>query len=121
MLQCTQHTVVVDRGGDIVGRPFFELPHPLRSIVRSTRAGTPPTIVAAGTSRVTTAPAATMASSPTVTPERIVAFDPTHTFRPSTMGAGRVVLRRSGSIPWSSVAKTTLCPIWQPSPSHTPP
>ena len=22
MLQCTQHTVVVDRGGDIVGRPF---------------------------------------------------------------------------------------------------
>ena len=22
MLQCTQHTVVVDRGGDIVSRPF---------------------------------------------------------------------------------------------------
>jgi len=52
------------------------------------RAGIPPTTVFAATSFVTTAPAATTALSPTVTPERIVAFDPTQTFFPKTIGAG---------------------------------
>ena len=58
------------------------------SIDLMTFAGTPPTMVFAGTSFVTTAPAATMALSPMVTPERIVAFEPTHTLRPSRMGFG---------------------------------
>ena len=58
------------------------------SMRRMGRAGTPPTIVSAGTSFVTTAPAATTALSPIVTPERIVALEPTQTLRPSTMGAG---------------------------------
>ena len=57
-------------------------------IVRITRAGTPPTIARSGTSLVTTAPAATTALSPMVTPERIVAFDPTQTFFFRTIGAG---------------------------------
>ena len=52
------------------------------------RAGTPPTMVSAGTSLVTTAPAATTALSPMVTPCRMVALEPTHTFLPRTMGAG---------------------------------
>lgn len=43
-------------------------------------AGTPPTIVFAATSFVTTAPAATTALSPMVTPCSIVAFEPTQTF-----------------------------------------
>ena len=51
-------------------------------------AGTPPTTVLAGTSRLTTAPAATTAPSPTVTPCRIVAFAPIQTFFPIRMGAG---------------------------------
>nr|DAF45430.1 MAG TPA: hypothetical protein [Siphoviridae sp. ctBLh2] len=67
-------------------------------IRRMIRAGTPPTIVSAGTSFVTTAPAATMALSPIVTPLRIVAWAPTQTFRPRTIGAGQVVFRRAGSI-----------------------
>ncbi len=60
------------------------------------RAGTPPTIAFAGTSFVTTAPAATTALSPIVTPCRMVAFEPTHTFLPNTMGAGQVTFRLSG-------------------------
>ena len=45
-------------------------------------AGTPPTMVFGSTSLVTTAPAAMMAPSPTVTPERIVALDPIQTSFP---------------------------------------
>ena len=51
-------------------------------------AGMPPTIVLSGTSLETTAPAATTALSPMVTPCRIVAFEPIQTFRPSVIGAG---------------------------------
>src|SRR5690348_2671653 len=40
------------------------------------RAGTPATTAQAGTSRVTTDPAPTMAPSPIVIPDTIVAFDP---------------------------------------------
>jgi len=72
------------------------------------RAGTPPTTVLAATSFVTTAPAATTALSPMVTPCSMVAFEPTHTFLPNTIGAGRVDFRSSGARPWLSVAKTTL-------------
>ena len=75
-----------------------------------TRAGTPPTIVLAGTSLVTTAPAATTALSPIVTPCRMVAFEPTHTFLPNTIGAGRVTPLLSAGSSWLSVANTTLCP-----------
>ena len=39
-------------------------------------AGTPPTTVFGGTSFVTTAPAATIAPSPTETPGRMVAWEP---------------------------------------------
>lgn len=46
-------------------RTLLKPDHPMRRIGR---AGTPPTTVAAGTSRVTTAPAATTAPSPIVTP-----------------------------------------------------
>ena len=63
------------------------------------RAGTPPTIVFSGTSLVTTAPAATTALSPMVTPCRMVELDPTHTFFPSVIGAGYVVWRSSGAHP----------------------
>ena len=56
-------------------------------IVLSTRAGTPPTTVIGGTSFVTTAPAATTAQSPSVTPGRMVAFEPIQTFSPMRMGA----------------------------------
>ena len=45
-------------------------------IDRSTRAGLPATMASAGTSRVTTLPAPTMARSPMVTLERMVAPDP---------------------------------------------
>lgn len=51
-------------------------------------AGTPPTIVFAATSCVTTAPAATMAPSPMVTPGSTVALAPIHAFFPILMGAG---------------------------------
>lgn len=45
-------------------------------MVLITFAGTPPTTVLAGTSLLTTAPAATMAFSPTVTPGKMVAPAP---------------------------------------------
>ena len=57
-------------------------------ISRSTAAGTPPTTTPAGTSRVTTAPAAMTDPSPTVTPLVMTALAPTHTSSPSRMGAG---------------------------------
>lgn len=43
-------------------------------------AGIPPTIVLSGTSLETTAPAATTAFSPIVTPGKIVALAPIHAF-----------------------------------------
>src|SRR5699024_12713726 len=46
---------------------------------RRIRAGTPPTTVTGGTSRCTTAPAATMAPLPLVTPGKTVALAPIHT------------------------------------------
>jgi hypothetical protein len=45
-------------------------------IILITLAGTPPTMVLSGTSFPTTAPAATMAFSPMVTPANIVALAP---------------------------------------------
>ena len=51
------------------------------SILRMIRAGIPPTIVSGGTSLLTTAPAATIEFSPTVTPGNIVAPAPIHAFR----------------------------------------
>ena len=49
-------------------------------LVLITLAGTPPTMVLAGTSLFTTAPAATIAFSPTVTPGKMVALEPIHAF-----------------------------------------
>mgnify|MGYP006880569590 CR=1 FL=1 len=66
------------------------------SMFRMNLAGTPPTTVLAGTSFVTTAPAAMMALSPMVTPYRMVLLEPTHTRFPSTMGAGVMAARFSG-------------------------
>ena len=57
------------------------------SIFLISLAGTPPTIVFGSTSFVTTAPAATTAPSPIVTPASTVALDPIHTFLPIWIGA----------------------------------
>lgn len=62
-------------------------------------AGTPPTIVFRGTLFDTTAPAATIAFSPIVTPARIVELEPIQTFFSSTIGAGYIAFRSSGAIP----------------------
>src|SRR3954452_20843162 len=59
-----------------------------KPVSRTSRAGTPATIVLGATSRVPTAPAATIAPSPIVTPGTTVAEAPSHTLRPITMGAG---------------------------------
>ena len=53
----------------------------------TTFAGTPAATVSAGMSRVTTAPAPITELSPIVTPCRMVALEPTHTFFPRTIGA----------------------------------
>ena len=53
-----------------------------RRVLLITFAGTPATMALAGTSFVTTAPAATMALSPMVTPCSTVTFAPSHTFLP---------------------------------------
>ena len=66
------------------------------SMFRMNLAGTPPTTVLAGTSFVTTAPAAMMELSPMVTPCRMVLLEPTHTRFPYTTGAGGVGARFSG-------------------------
>lgn len=84
-------------------------------------AGTPPATVLHGTSLVTTAPAATTAPSPMVTPGQTVALDPIHTRLPMTMGAGCISFLRSGSSSWFKVAGTTLWPIRLPSPMVMPP
>ena len=57
----------------------------------------PTTTVFAGTSLVTTDAAATTAPSPTVTPGRIVAFEPIQASSPMTTGAGTTSARRAGS------------------------
>jgi len=57
---------------------------------RITLAGTPATIVSGGTSRVTTAPAPTIAPSPMWTPGTTVTDAPNHTRRPITIGAVEV-------------------------------
>lgn len=58
------------------------------SILLINRAGMPPTTVLAATSLFTTAPAPMTALSPIVTPCRMVALEPTHTFLPKMIGAG---------------------------------
>src|SRR5262249_59172928 len=55
----------------------FDLPCTPDSMVRKTLAGLPATIVLGGTFLVTTLPAPTMAFSPIVTFDRMVAPDPT--------------------------------------------
>lgn len=60
-------------------------------------AGIPPTTVLAGTSLETTAPAATMAFSPMVTPGKIVAAAPIQAFRLTTIGLQISALRLAGS------------------------
>ena len=86
------------------------------SSVRTGRAGTPATTVLAGTSSVTTDPAATTAWSPMVTPGRIVADRPTQTLTPRRTGAIRV--GRDGSKGWWSESKmATRSPSRQSSPS----
>ena len=67
------------------------------SIFLISLAGTPPTIVFGSTSFVTTAPAATTAPSPIVTPARTVALAPLHTFLPIWMGAYVMLWRLAGS------------------------
>lgn len=54
-------------------------------------AGTPPTTVRGATSRVTTAPAATTAPSPMVTPGSTVTFDPSHASAPMRTGRGNQI------------------------------
>ena len=66
------------------------------AMLRMKRAGVPATTLSAATSRVTTAPAATMALSPMVMPGSTMAPEPIQTFRPMTMGAGRQLDRSSG-------------------------
>ncbi len=61
-------------------------------------AGTPPTIVFGLTSEVTTAPAATTAFSPMVTPGKIVAAAPIHALRLMIIGLHISALRLTGSI-----------------------
>lgn len=58
------------------------------AMLRMKRAGVPATTLSAATSRVTTAPAATMALSPMVIPGSTMAPEPIQTFRPMTMGQG---------------------------------
>ena len=68
---------------------------------RSTRAGLPPTTAPAGTSLVTTAPAAITALSPTLTPSRITTWDPIQTSLPMVMPRDEIGCRktsRSGSV-----------------------
>ena len=72
------------KGWGAGGSPRIFLFH---SIIRMTVAGTPPTMDEGGTSRLTTAPAAMTASSPTVTPGSRIAPAPIQTLRPMVTGA----------------------------------
>ena len=60
---------------------------PQRQIQPVRRAGTPETTACGGTSRVTTAPAATKAYAPIVTPQTIVALAPIVAPRPTGVGS----------------------------------
>lgn len=92
------------------------LAHPGQSssVMRRTNlAGTPATSVAGSTSWVTTAPAATTASSPTVTPWRIVAPAPLQTLRPMRIRGSRAIFgglgpRNRPRTPRGTVAAVTL-------------
>ena len=72
------------KGWGAGGSPRIFLFH---SIIRMTVAGTPPTMDEGGTSRLTTAPAAMTALSPTVTPGSRIAPAPIQTLRPMVTGA----------------------------------
>ena len=92
--------------------PYGGPPHRLRGglyavvspgvIWRIMRAGTPATTVIGGTCAVTTAPAATTAPRPTVTPGRMVAFAPTQASSSMVTTAENwaAVQRRAGSSGW---------------------
>src|SRR5439155_19702867 len=77
----------------------------------------PVTTAPAGTSRVTTAQAPTMAPSPILTPFRIVALAPIQT--PSPMRTGRLSRSRPGSGCWSVSMIRTSQPIMQSRPMET--
>lgn len=61
------------------------------------RAGTPPTVAEGGTLLVTTAPAATVAPSPTSTPARITLEAPSHTSISIWTGAEVNTISRRGT------------------------
>ena len=84
---------------------------------RTVFAGTLATSVDAGTSRVTTAPAATTARAPIVTPGRIVAAAPIQTSESMVIGVAVMEVRRSlGSTGWPAVSRLTLWAIMTRSP-----
>ena len=83
------------------------------------RAGTPPTIASGGTSRVTTAPAATTQPRPSVTPGRIVARVPIQTL--SSMTTGRVSTGNGSSTRWDAVSNATSGEMLTASPMTRPP
>ena len=96
-------------------------PRPRRSRARPARARRRRASRGA-TSRVTTAPAATTASAPTVTPWRTVAPAPSHTPRSMTIGAATICRRRrSGASGWPEVSRLTRGPIMTSSPISMPP
>jgi hypothetical protein len=68
---------------------------------RMTRAGTPATSVFAGTSRVTTAPAATMAPRPMTTPGKIVQREVIQQPSSITTSAKKLVPARNHGLPTS--------------------
>ena len=70
-----------------------------------TRAGDPPTMLPGGTSLVTTAPAATMALGPIVTPGRISTFWPIITW-------SRITILPKRWMPGCSSRKTKTPPSW---------
>ena len=76
---------------------------------RITAAGTPPTSVFGGTDRVTTAPAATTAPSPIVTPPRTVARAPSHdaALDRDRLGDRRPARRQRSPSSWDAVSTAT--------------
>ena len=74
-------------------------------------AGTPPAIVLAGTSLSTTAPAATTAFSPTITPGNMLAAPPIQAFRLISIGLQISARLSMGSEGWFSVMRLTFGPI----------
>ncbi len=75
------------------------------SAVPTTRAGTPATTAPAGTSLLTTAPAATTAPSPMVTPLRTMARVPTQTRSPMVTGAALGRSTPSTVMAWKSLSR----------------